>query len=602
MGRCIPPLTDRRRSALRRLFLATPVAALVALAACGGGGSSDNGSGSGSGSGSGGGSGGEASANATTAGAVTTPNPTLQNLTVEWAFTGDANANAVVNVRHRVAGSGSWSSGAPLRRIAAGSTGGFSWATRHSGSVFDLQPGTSYEVELSLVDPDGGSATRSVTVATRAVPQPLAGGTVKAVTPATFASVMAGAQPGDILELGAGTYTSPTVDKDGSAARPLVIRAASTAAAGSVIVSGDLTLIGRQHLQLRGLTVNGRIRINQSLGIAVVGNTVNAQTSVDNGNGIVMLSPSEDCYVADNTVIGTTAWNEAALGVAGANRGEGILVNGPGHVVMNNRVRGFRDGISTTELSEASRQYSIDILNNDISETADDAIEADYCFHNCRVMRNRITNTFTGLSSQPGLGGPTWFIRNVVYNAAYVAFKLYNGSYGDVLLHNTVVKNGDAFSSFPGVPIYSLTSRNNLFIGGAAGTWGGYSSGTGRVVNLADLDSASASIDYDALGSTLGTFNSWVGSLKLSTLAALRAQTTERHAVQVGLDAFAASITFPAAAMTAFAAPDLRLRAGGGAIDVGQVLPGLNDGYSGNAPDAGAYEYGAALPVYGPRI
>ncbi|HNA52544.1 MAG TPA: hypothetical protein PK594_16955, partial [Mycobacterium sp.] len=564
----------------------------VTLAGCGGSGSN-----AASGDGPGG-----ATSNASIAGEVSMPNPTLQNLTLEWAFTGDANANAEVTLRYRVAGASSWSTGAPLRRIAAGSTGGFSWATRHSGSVFDLQPGTRYEVELSLMDPDGGSTTRTVTVATRAEPQPLAGGTVKVVTPATFDAVMAGAQPGDILELGAGTYASPTVDQDGTAARPLVIRAAASAAAGSVIVSGDLSLIGRQYVQLRGLTVNGRIRINQSLGVAVVGNTVNAQTSVDNGNGIVMLSPSEDCFIADNTVIGTTAWNEAALGVAGANRGEGILVNGPGHVVMNNRVRGFRDGISTTELSEASRQYSIDILNNDISETADDAIEADYCAHNCRVMRNRITNTFTGMSSQPGLGGPTWFIRNVVYNAAYVAFKLYNGSHGDVLLHNTVVKNGDAFSSYPGVPIYGLYSRNNLFIGGPAGTWGGYSSGTGRVINLADLDVASASLDYDALGSTLGSFNGWFGATtKTATLAELRAQTTEKNAVQVGLDVFAATITFPAAAMTTFAAPDLRLRAGGAAIDVGQVLPGFKDGFAGAAPDAGAYELGAALPVYGPR-
>jgi hypothetical protein len=54
--------------------------------------------------------------------------------------------------------------------------------------------------------------------------------------------------------------------------------------------------------------------------------------------------------------------------------------------------------------------------------------------------------------------------------------------------------------------------------------------------------------------------------------------------------------------MTSFTPPDLRLKSGGGATDVGQVLPGINDGFSGTKPDAGAYELGAALPVYGPRI
>ena len=36
----------------------------------------------------------------------------------------------------------------------------------------------------------------------------------------------------------------------------------------------------------------------------------------------------------------------------------------------------------------------------------DDGIEADFALSNCRIMRNRITNCFVGISSQPGLGGP----------------------------------------------------------------------------------------------------------------------------------------------------------------------------------------------------
>jgi hypothetical protein len=46
---------------------------------------------------------------------------------------------------------------------------------------------------------------------------------------------------------------------------------------------------------------------------------------------------------------------------------------------------------------------------------------------------------------------------------------------------------------------------------------------------------------------------------------------------------------------------DLRLREGSKAIDAGVVLPNITDGYSGRAPDLGAYEYGAPLPHYGPR-
>ena len=46
---------------------------------------------------------------------------------------------------------------------------------------------------------------------------------------------------------------------------------------------------------------------------------------------------------------------------------------------------------------------------------------------------------------------------------------------------------------------------------------------------------------------------------------------------------------------------DLRLKAGSRAVDAGVVLPGITDGFTGKAPDLGAYEQGAPLPHYGPR-
>ncbi|MEO8297419.1 MAG: right-handed parallel beta-helix repeat-containing protein [Burkholderiales bacterium] len=540
-------------------------------------------------------------ANTSVAGAVTAPHPTLENISLEWAFSGDANKNGVVNVRYRKAGTTAWSIGMPLRRVQGGTNKGFTWATRHSGSVFDLTPATTYDIELSLVDPDGGATVRTLQVATRAVPAPMAGAPIKAATPATFASVMSGAQPGDIIELGAGTYTSLNITKNGTAAKPLVIRRAASAAAGSVIYNGELSLISRQYVHVSGLTVNGRIRYNSSIGVAITRNTVNANASVGSGDGIVTWNVSQDAYIADNTVVGTSVWANSSLGVNGNNRGEGILVNGPGHVVMNNRVRGFRDNISLLEAENSLQQYSIDILNNELSEAADDGIEADYCHHNCRIMRNRMTNVFTGMSSQPGLGGPTYFIRNVAYNVAYVPFKLYNGSQGDVLLHNTIVKSGDAYSSYAGAVIGNLYGRNNLFIGGPGGTYGGYSNGSGAVIQLSDLDTTTSNINYDALGSTTGTFTGRVGGTRFTSLATLKSGTTEKNAVQVDLSVFATAISFPSAAMTQYPIPDLRLRAGAAAADVGQVIPNINDGYAGVAPDAGAYEVGKALPVYGPR-
>jgi hypothetical protein len=46
---------------------------------------------------------------------------------------------------------------------------------------------------------------------------------------------------------------------------------------------------------------------------------------------------------------------------------------------------------------------------------------------------------------------------------------------------------------------------------------------------------------------------------------------------------------------------DFGLKPGTAARDAGTVLPTINDGYEGKAPDLGAYEFSQPLPHYGPR-
>lgn len=537
-----------------------------------------------------------AAGDATAPGTVAVPHPTTCGISIEWPFTGDANGDARVSLRYRPAG-GAWKAGMPLFRIPAGATDGVSWGDRHCGSIFDLDPATTYDIELTLVDPDGGGTVRTLSVATRALPAAASGARVRAATPATFAAQWAAAQPGDIIDLGAGTYAGFTWDKDGAVGQPIVLR--STAGA---LVDGNIDMFSRHDVILDGLSVNGRIRFNGSARIAVLRCTVNARADRGGGDCIVSYIRSEDCYIADNSVTGTSVWAEASLGAGGANLGDGVEVSGPGHVIRNNRVRGFRDGIALMEGDLAFEQVGIDILENDIGLCCDDGIQADSTAGNCRVVRNRLTNCFMGISSQPSRGGPLYLVRNAMYNIVFEAFKLHNATYGDVLLHNTVVKAGDAFSVFSGAGIYRTYARNNLFIGGPGGTFNGYDIGSGKVMNLWDLDTASASLDYDGYGSAGGTVAGRCGpSVSFASLAQLRSLTSEAHAVQVGAAVFATAITVPASPLTTFTAPDLRLAAAGAAVDAGIAIPGINDGFAGAAPDLGAYERGAALPVYGPR-
>ena len=535
--------------------------------------------------------------NATNPGVPSAPFPTLNNLTIEWPISGDDNENGWVGVRYREVGSIVWQPALPLRRVPAGSNVGFSWSNRHSGSVFDLAEDTSYEVELTLTDPDGGSVTEIVVANTRPIPaMPPSPNTVMA-TPATLAGIAATAQAGDVIVLQPGTYAGFNFPTDGDPGNPIVLQGMPGA-----VIEGELGLFFRHDVLLTGLTVNGRIRFNGSDRISIVRNVVNASPSQFGGDGIVTFLRSEDAYIADNIVVGTSLWTESAMGASGDNRGEGILVTGPGHVIEHNRVQGFRDGISFLEGSEAIDQFSIDVIENDISESLDDAIEADFCHHNCRILRNRATNSFIAFSSQPGLGGPTWFIRNAAYNVAHVGFKLYRSSVGDVLIHNTVVKSGDAFGMYPGVPVDRLFTRNNLFLGAPGEVINGFSNGSGRVLQIGDLVEGTADMDYDAFGTLSGTFEGNFGNTHFDDLAELNTLTTETNAVTTSTDTFATTITVPDDPLTLFLAPDLRLHDSGSAVDTGVVLPGINDNFSGTAPDAGAYEVGQALPEYGPRL
>lgn len=109
--------------------------------------------------------------NRTIPGEVIKPYPTIINLAIEWYIQGDDNQNGIVSVQFREKGKTDWKQGMPLRRVPARENEGFSWENKHSGSIFDLNPDTGYEIKLKLEDPDGGSAEKTVEAHTRPVPE-----------------------------------------------------------------------------------------------------------------------------------------------------------------------------------------------------------------------------------------------------------------------------------------------------------------------------------------------------------------------------------------------------------------------------------------------
>jgi len=541
--------------------------------------------------------------NATVPGEVNTPYPTITNLAVEWLIKGDDNLNGKVSVNYRRAGEEKWREAMPLRRIPAGKSTGtrpvFLWENKHSGSIFDLKPGTEYEIRLKLSDPDGGSAERIVRVRTRNVPRPALDALVKQVNPATLRDSALTVMPGDILLLSPGYYGSFKLQRDGKPGRPIVLRAdKANESIGSTFDSIDLQ--ERRHVIIEGLTVYGSVNLRFSEEVSVRYCKVFAKYGI-----IAKETPGcKNCYIADNEVTYVMPW--ARLGVGSgleyggaACVGEGIEITGPGNVICHNRVRGFRDCISLMEDLWVYDQICDDIYNNDIIVGADDGVEADFSMGNCRIMRNRITNCGIGLSSQPGLGGPTYFIRNVLYNVLLCTFKLSRSSKGDVVLHNTVIKVGDGFSVVHNPSLVFF--RNNLTIGGTGGgRYGQYQSGDGKAIYFPRADST-LDMDYDGVGTCGTPFSGQIGKILFGSLEELRRKTTEKHAVQVDMSVFREKVDFPDPAMPERPVPDLRIKDGSPVVDAGVYLPNVDDGFKGKAPDLGAYEAGAEPPHYGPR-
>jgi parallel beta-helix repeat protein len=144
----------------------------------------------------------------------------------------DPDGDATASVEYRPSGSGAYQTGFPLSRVEA---------TRFAGSLFWLEPGTTYEVRVTLHDPDGGpldtlsltlsAATRpeiSIPAANhRYVVSPSGSGTAcSEAAPCSLAEGIAQAQAGDEVALRGGTYYQGefSLPRSGSAGAPILIR------------------------------------------------------------------------------------------------------------------------------------------------------------------------------------------------------------------------------------------------------------------------------------------------------------------------------------------------------------------------------------------
>jgi hypothetical protein len=312
-------------------------------------------------------------------------------------------------------------------------------------------------------------------------------------------------------------------------------------------------------------------------------------------------------------------------------------VYGQGHVVAYNHVERFHDGIDVASYADPDGApdelpdripVSIDFYNNDFLNLGDNCIEADGGARNIRVFRNRCFNSAGGaLSAQPLFGGPLYFIRNVVvqdlgnplkfsimpagvinYHNTYLSQTNDTGEASNVhFRNNLLLSHGGGRSEQPSFSVNTFTSYSssdyNGFRNGPGVTepfaWNSPPDGS-RTLYGGAVSKVCGRGPYGCNQPTTPLVKRSFKSLK----AYSRATGQDRHSIMVDYDIFVRATAPNLPDVQYLYRPadyDLRLRRGAKAIDAGVVLPNVNDGYTGRAPDLGAYEFGQPLPEYGPR-
>lgn len=531
--------------------------------------------------------------------------PTVTALGVQLLITGDDNFNAKTTMRYRVSGTSDWRNALPLHRVHPEDVTGLTVPAQFAGSIFDLRPATSYDIELHASDSDGAvEQVVPLTAATRSVPvqDPTSPHGVNVTDAASLRSALNGAAAGDVITLANGTYQGQfAINASGTADRPVVIRGASQD--GVVLDGGDcspcnvLEVYG-SYVHVERLTIQSASRALRFQGAGAEGNVVRRVHIKNVVLGIGSKQDQRDFYICDNLVEGRLTWPQVYSDDGGQHANDdGIHVEGEGHVVCHNQIVGFGDAMKVEQVGARAN----DFYGNEVLSAYDNDLELDESAGNARCIRNRFTNGYAPISFQPIYGGPAYAIRNVVVNVVNEQLKFHalGGTpvlepSGMIVLHNTFVSPAHAINLQTSDTSHHFAIENNIFYGPASPTDGRTVDWTGPMHD--------ALWDYDGFYPD-GVFAMSLesGYQKFATFAQLQGAGVETHGILLDAATFASGLTAPANYTTALSPQDVTLAAASNAIDRGLVLPNINDGFQGKAPDLGALERGCPLPLFGVR-
>jgi parallel beta-helix repeat protein len=595
----------------------------------------------------------------------------------------DPDADAVAAVTYR-SGSDAYKTGFPLSRVSS---------TRWVGSLFWLDPGTGYDVRVTITDPDHGpldQATLQSSMATRSeivVPAPVDShyvsptGNGTACTQGTPCSLTEGlnqADAGDEVVLQGGTYAMGNIDlpRSGSEGAPIVIRGSDAetpvldgadpdaftwTASGSGTYSTTahatdthLVLADGQRLfpyeslndlinlswddtpgfYQDGATLYVHLKNDKNPNTAAMvisrfgtaftvtqnyiyfinltfkhygqgsypkviyldtasDNLVRGCTFVDNDLGVGIKRASHRNVIEDNQFsdsIFDWPW-DGIKGVGGLEDG-GVAfydpATGRGTIIRRNIFHDDFDGLGVCPSATAALTNETDVYDNLIYRMGDDGLETDGQCSNVRIWGNTFHDVLMGISLAPVYGGPVYAIRNLIYRTG-VGNNDYSGS---PFKFNSGYDLSGPMYLFHNTSDAALPGNNGLYIK-APGTWSriyarnNIWAGTDYAVNDYNT-SQPLDLDYDNLyNAGLNDLVRWDNTRYPSLDAFSTATGQEKNGLNVD-PGFFDSIH-----------ENYALNPASDLVNAGTLIPGINDNYSGYAPDIGAFECdtGNSAPV-----
>lgn len=534
-------------------------------------------------------------------------------------------STATVTVEYKETSSGTWLQAHPLLRIDPNALevgAPVDPVDAFAGSIFNLTPGTSYDVLLTLTEAGQPTKTLTGSKTTRSLPA-TAGSPNKTITTAgnlqtTFNSLV----PGDVLQLANGTYTVSglTLDVSGTSGSPIYIRGESRSGVIIKDTTGTvLQYLDASHIVLENLTIEGS---SSDSGTAASSRGIDLWNGVSHTNltfrdinmvGVdIAFNVNGEligCLVYNCNLEGNNAWTEANTGtpdVAGSPNltwnDDGICVPGQGNAVWNNTLKGFGDSFA---MKDGVENVAVYFYRNKILSTGDDACEGDYALRNCAFYDNYVTNVGTLLSLQPLWSGPFYCFRNICLNSVRGPFKLNATQSGFMIYNNTCLHaNGTIgwnWNQANNGDLSNWSFRNNLML---------YRNGSTNVLAMEATDQNPIDFTHNAWFPN-GTFlwtNTGGSSANLAATSSLPSRTpvfgvaTQRHANDVisASDPFVTPINIGTDHLTEVSISTVpSIDTGETPKNAGIAIPGITDGYTGVAPDIGAVIEGRSTHTWG---